>query len=197
VVFAVARGLRGSRIGFGLVSGTQRPIPGPRGRRISGGIEHNAPLARGSSGGPLVDRRGHLVGINTHRLGAGHYLAQQADDSLRRRAGTMADGTDVERPTLGVALAPPAVARRLRAAVGLSERDGLLVRGVEPDGAAAAAGVREGDLLVAADGAELVSVDVLYERLDGLGPGRPLTLEVVRGADELTLTVEPAGGASA
>lgn len=189
VVFALARGLRGERIGFGLVSGTGRAFPGPRGRRINGGVEHNAPLARGSSGGPLVDRDGRLVGINTHRLGAGHYLAQPADDALRRRTETMAAGHDVERPTLGVAVAPPEVARRLRAAVGLDERSGLLVRGVTPEGAAARAGVREGDLLVSADGRDLGVVDDLFDVLDAADPAGALALGVVRGAEELTIAV--------
>jgi len=200
VVFAVARGLRGTRIGFGLVSGTQRPFRGPRGRRISGGLEHSAPLARGSSGGPLVDRAGHVVGINTHRLGDGFYLAQPTDEVLRSKVDRMGAGEHIERPTLGVAVAPPQVAHRLRRAVGLPDRDGLLVRGVDDDGPAARAGIGEGDLLVRAGERPLDSVDALFDVLDGHDGVAPLDLLVVRGTDELTVTVtftgstdEPAG----
>ena len=83
VVFAAARGRHGLRVSFGLVSGTGRSFRGPRGRRIAGSVEHTAPLARGSSGGPLVDAEGRLLGINTRRLGDGFYLAMPADAALR------------------------------------------------------------------------------------------------------------------
>jgi serine protease Do len=64
-VFALANpGGRGLRATFGLVSATGRSFRGPRGRRIGGSIEHSAPLPRGSSGGPLVDAQGRLLGIN-------------------------------------------------------------------------------------------------------------------------------------
>ena len=67
----------------------------------------------------------------------------------------MTDGRTFERVTLGVALAPAAVAARLRRSVGLPERDGLLVRGVVDGSPAAAAGIQEGDLLVRAGDQEL------------------------------------------
>lgn len=189
VVFAVARGLRGTRLGFGLTSGTDRPFRGPRGRRIPAGLEHSAPLARGSSGGPLVDRAGRLVGINTHRLGGGFYVAQPADAALRERVDRMGAGERIERPSLGVAVAPPEVARRLRAAVGLAERTGLLVRSVDDDSPASRAGVQVGDLLVRAGERDLVSVDTLFDVLDAHDVATPLELSAVRGADEVTLTV--------
>jgi serine protease Do len=83
----------------------------------------------------------------------------------------------------------------MRRAVGLDERDGLLVRAVLDDGPAAAAGVQRGDLLVAAGGAPLDGIDALYAALDGAPADAPLTLRVVRGAEELELavTVPPAG----
>ncbi|MBA2624750.1 MAG: trypsin-like peptidase domain-containing protein, partial [Acidimicrobiia bacterium] len=85
VVLAAARGHRGLRVTFGVVSGTEVAFRGPRGRRITGSVEHTAPLARGSSGGPLLDAEGRLVGLNTNRLGDGFYLALPADAELRRR----------------------------------------------------------------------------------------------------------------
>src|SRR4051812_48442997 len=57
-------GGRGLRVTFGLVSAASRGFRGPRGRRIAGSIEHTAPLPRGSSGGPLVDPSGRLLGLN-------------------------------------------------------------------------------------------------------------------------------------
>src|SRR5688572_8449728 len=58
-------GGRGLRVSFGVVTATGRSFRGPRGRRIGGSIEHSAPLPRGSSGGPLVDAAGRLLGLNT------------------------------------------------------------------------------------------------------------------------------------
>jgi serine protease Do len=189
-VFAVANPAgRGLRVTFGLVSAVGQAFRGPRGRRIAGSLEHTAPLNRGSSGGPIVDANGALLGINTNRVGDGFYLALPADADLKARIDALARGESPSRPRLGVALAPSHAARRLRAAVGLPERDGLLVRGVQDDSPAAAAGIRQGDLLVAAGGRDLASQDDLYAVLESLEGGSSLEVTVVRGVEEVTLTV--------
>jgi serine protease Do len=90
---------------------------------------------------------------------------------------------------LGVAVAPPAAASKLRAAVGLPEREGVLIRGVEADSPAGRAGLRSGDLIVAGGGQEIASVDDLYRTLDGVAEGDTLSLRIVRGADELDVSV--------
>jgi serine protease Do len=196
VVFAVTRSAAsGTRVSFGLVSATERAFRGPRGRRITGSVEHTAPLVRGSSGGPVVDTEGHLVGINTNRLGDGFYLAIPADADLRARVDDLAAGRSSVTPRLGVGLAPSRLARRLRRSVGLPERDGLLVRVVEDDGPAARAGIRPGDLLVSAGGRDVTSVDDLFEVLDGAGAG--VDLHIVRGVDELDVRVSFAEEAAA
>ena len=165
-VLALANpGGRGLRTTFGLVSATGRGFRGPRGRRVAGSIEHTAPLPRGSSGGPLVDPDGNLLGLNAVRRDGGFILALPADAALRRRAGELGRGEASDRPRLGVALAPPRVARRMRAAVGLPERDGLLVRGVVDGSPAARAALERGDLLVRADDRPLASMDDLFDAL--------------------------------
>jgi serine protease Do len=181
-------GGRGLRTTFGLVTTTGRGFRGPRGRRVTGSIEHTAPLPRGSSGGPLVDADGNLLGLNAVRRDGGFILALPADAALRRRAEELSRGETTARPRLGVALAPPRVARRMRAAVGLPERDGLLVRGVVDDSPAATAGVERGDLLVSAGDRPLASMDDLFEALDRAGD--TLTLTIVRGADEREITAD-------
>ncbi len=190
VVFALARGRRGGRLSFGLVSGTGRTFRGPGGRPIPGSVEHTAPLARGSSGGPLVDRHGKVVGLNTHRVGDGFYLALVADDELRSRVDELAAGQAPERLTLGVAVAPGHVARRLRSSVGLPERDGLLVRQVEVGSPADRAGITGGDLLVRAGEQTLSSADDLFAVLDAHDASGPLEVGVVRGADDIVVRVE-------
>ena len=141
---------RGLRVTFGLVSATGRSFRGPGGRRVGGSIEHTAPLPRGSSGGPLVDRSGHLLGLNAVRREGGLILAVPADPAVHARAAALARGEAAGRPRLGVALASPRHARRLRTAVGLPERDGLLVRGVVEGSPAERAGLARGDLIVRA-----------------------------------------------
>jgi serine protease Do len=188
-VFALANpGGRGLRVTFGFVSGIERTFRGPRGRRISGSLEHTAPLLPGSSGGPVLDASGQLLGINTNRLGEGFYLAIPADDALRGRADALARGESAATPRLGVAIAPGHVARRLRRAVGLPETEGLLIREVSENSPAAGAGLAQGDLIVAAAGRPVSTPDDLFDALQGAAGGT-IELKVVRGTDERTLQV--------
>jgi serine protease Do len=189
-VLALANpGGRGLRVTPGFVSSAARSFRGPRGRRIAGAIEHTAPLPRGSSGGPLVDASGRLLGINSVRVDGGLILAIPADASARERVEALGKG---ERPTtvrLGVAIAPPRVARRLRRAVGLPERDGVLVRAVEDGSAAERAGLERGDLIAAVGGKEIERMDALYEALDAARAEGRIELKIVRGTEERTVEV--------
>jgi len=186
-VFALANpGGRGLRTTFGLISATGRSFRGPRGRRIGGSLEHTAPLPRGSSGGPLVDAEGRLLGLNSIRLEGGLILALPADAATKRRADALAAGNAATRPRLGIALAPARASRRMRAAVGLPERDGLLVRGVERESPAAKAGIERGDLLVGVNQHPLSSVDELFDALEA---GGELQVDLVRGTEERTVAV--------
>lgn len=191
VIVALAHpGGRGLRVSVGIVSALEVAFRGPGGLKVSGALEHTAPLARGSSGGPVVDADGRLLGIDTHRQADGFYLALAADSTLETRLAELGRGEVPRRPYLGVALAPPAVARRLRRSVGLSERDGLLVRGVEEAGPADRAGLRQGDLIVAAAGRPIGGPDDLLGALQEAGPEGTIELGVVRGTEELTVAVD-------
>jgi S1-C subfamily serine protease len=86
-------------------------------------------------------------------------------------------------------MGPQLGAPRLRRAVGLPERDGLLVRAVEDVGPANRAGLREGDLIVSAGGNPLTSADDLFDALDALASDASLALRIVRGVDELDVRV--------
>jgi len=188
-VFALANpGGRGLRVTFGFVSGVERSFRGPRGRRITGSLEHTAPLLPGSSGGPVLTAEGQLLGINTNRLGEGFYLAIPADEALRGRADALARGESAQSPRLGVAIAPDYVVRRLRRAVGLPDADGLLIRDVEEDGPAARAGIAQGDLIVAAAGQPIRTPDDLFDALRAASGGT-IELNIIRGTDERTIQV--------
>jgi serine protease Do len=195
VVFAAAATAGGGpRVTFGTVSAVERSFRGPGGRRIGGSVEHTAPLAPGSSGSPLLDADGRLVGLNTNRIGEGFYLALPADASLRSRVEALGRGESVSRPRLGIAVAPSGVSRHLRESVGLPARDGVLVRGVEDDSPAARAGIRDGDLIVEIGGQAVTEADQLQEIL--ATTQMPFEVKVVRGTDERTVSVGGEANAS-
>ena len=190
VVIGLGRpGGRGLRAGVGFITGLGLSFRGPEGRTVSGALEHSAPLAHGSSGGPVVDSDGRLVGINTHRPGEGFYLALPAGSELKSRVDALARGESPRRVRLGVALAPPKVARRLRHAVGLPQRDGLLVHAVEESGPADRAGIRRGDLIVSVSGTPVTTIEELATALVTAGEAGSADLVVVRGVEELAVAV--------
>ena len=191
-VIALANpGGRGLRATLGFVSSGGRSFRGPRGRRIRGAIEHTAPLPRGSSGGPLVDPDGNLLGVNSLRLDGGLILAVPAGAAVKERVLGLARGEAVSPHRLGVAVAP--------AAGGASPPP----RG-RPPGARRPAGARgggrearrprpassRGDLIVAAAGEETEGIEALYTALDSVpAAGGDLELTVVRGTDERNVAV--------
>ena len=189
-VFGLANpGGRGLRVPFGFVSGIDRSFRGPRGLRITGSLEHTAPLLPGSTGGPVLNAAGQLLGINTNRLGEGFYLAIPADETLRGRIDALARGESVRPPQLGIAIAPGHVARRLRRAVGLPDADGLLIRDVAEDSPAARAGLARGDLIVAVAGQPVSGADDLFGALRTAGPDGTVDLTVLRGTEERSVHV--------
>ena len=173
----------------GTVAATDARFRGPRGGLLTGAFEHDARLPRGASGGPVLDVDGQLVGIDTHRRRDGFYVAIAATADLAARLDGLAEGQVPPRARLGVAVAPPHVARRLRAAVGLPDLDGVLVREVEDDGPAATAGILAGDLVTSVDGQPITSVDDLHAAL--ASTTGPMEVGLVRGAEDRTVTVDP------
>lgn len=155
-------------------------------RRRPVGLAHTAPCPRGAGGGPLLDADGNLVGVNATRLAGGFVLAIATDAETRARIAALTAAERRNDITLGVAIAPPREARRLRRAVGLEERAGLLVRGVAPDSLASRAGLQQGDLIVAVGASPISTVDDLLAQLE-TGEAE-LQLKIVRGSDEHELT---------
>jgi serine protease Do len=182
-------GGQGLHVTPGFVSSVAGSFRGPRGRVVRAAIEHTAPLPRGSSGGPLVDLDGRLLAINSVRMNPGLVLAIPLSETSAGRVAALGRGEEPRAPRLGVAVAPPRVARRLRSSVGLPDRDGVLIRAVQEESPADRAGLRRGDLIVAVAGDPLHGLDGLYQALEGVGPTGPLELTVVRGADEHQVAV--------
>jgi serine protease Do len=190
VVALANPGGRGFRASLGFVAAGDRGIRGPRGRRVSGAIEHTATLPRGSAGGPLLDAEGRLLGVNALRLEGGLIVALGPGSGLREAVERLDRGEESARPFLGLAVAPAQVSRRMRQAVGLPEQDGLLVRGVEDESPAAKAGIAAGDLVAAAAGQPVDGIDALHRALDAAAPNGSVTLTVVRGTEERQVEVD-------
>jgi S1-C subfamily serine protease len=136
----------------------------------------------------VVDHEGHLVGLNTHRVEDGFYVAIPAAGDLRTFVEQAASGDLPNRRSLGIAVLPPAAARRLRAAVGLPLIDAPLVRGVVESSPAAQAGIRRGDLIVRANDEPIASVDDLHRALDAASS--TIRLGIVRGSEEIEVLVD-------
>lgn len=186
-VVGLARpGERGLRASLGFAVATERRLRGARGRPVGGAIEHSTALPRGSAGGPLLDASGRLVGVNLLRVEGGLIVA--LGGSARERIEHLVGGETTEPQYLGVAVAPPRVARRLQRALGLPERDGVLVRAVEEGTPADRAGLERGDLIVGAAGTELAGIDALHEAI--ASAAGTLALTVVRGSEERGVDVE-------
>jgi serine protease Do len=187
LVVGLARpGGRSLRVTHGFVSTDQREMRAPRGRRVPA-IEHTAPLPRGSSGGPLVDADGRLIGINVIRLDGGLIVAVDTV-ALADEIERLGRGEAPTRRRLGIAVAPAHVARRMRRSVGLPDATGILVRAVEDESPAAKAGLERGDLLVELNGQPLERIDDLYAALDTAADA--LDLGVLRAADRRDVRIE-------
>jgi len=188
-VFALADPAgRGLRVTAGAVASAPQSLRGPRGRLLEGLIEHTAPLPRGSGGGPLLDGEGGLLGLNAVRLGHGLIFALPTAP-VRERIADIAAGKTPTQKRLGVAVVTPRIARRLRGAVGLPEREGVLVRAVQRQSPAERAGVERGDLIVAIGGREVDSLDALFAALDAAPLEQPVALRVLRGEREREVEV--------
>jgi serine protease Do len=124
------------------------------------------------------------------RLDPGLVVAIPLGAATADRVDALASGEDRRTPRLGVAVAPPRVARRLRAAVGLPPRDGILVRAVQDGTPAARSGLTRGDLIVAAGGNPISGLDTLYDALDAAAGEAQLELTVVRGSEEHSVSVD-------
>jgi S1-C subfamily serine protease len=188
-VRALGRAGATGRVTVGWVSAVDQTFRGPGGRVIAGAVEHTAPLPRGSTGGPIVDGDGAIVGITTLRLPDGFAIARPTDAALQERLRELAAGQSVTRRTIGITIAPSDVASRLRRSVGLPDRDGLLVRDVRADSPAERAGLRTGDLIVAVDGAAVATPDALAAAIEQGSADRTIALTVLRGAEELVINV--------
>jgi S1-C subfamily serine protease len=188
----------GNPLGFqasgstGVVSSLGRSLRGLGGQLVENLVQHTAPLNPGNSGGPLVDFRAELVGINTA------ILARAQGMSFAIPAGTVswvvpkliADGR-VRRAYLGIQGQDRPLEPRALRGLRLEGERGVHVASVERGGPAERAGVRPGDVLVRLGQQRIDGVGALLRRLGDHRAGAALSCEVVRGGELRALEVVP------
>lgn len=172
-------GLQGS-VTVGIVSALEREIRSPNGFAIDNAIQTDAALNGGNSGGPLLDDRARVVGVNAQistRSGGndGVGFAIPVETAKSVADGLIGTGS-VQHAYLGVSLAE-------------DSSDGVRVESVVAGGPSAAAGVEAGDVIVAADGSGVATAADLRAALDARKPGDELELTVRRDGDEQTIAV--------
>jgi S1-C subfamily serine protease len=191
----------GNPLGFsntvsaGVVSALARSMRAQDGRLIDPILQTDVALNPGNSGGPLVDSRGRVVGINTMIiLGAQGLSFAVPIDTARWVIGQLMTVGRVRRGFLGLAAQVRPLPKRLGRRLGLAVETGVQVMQTEPGKAAERGGLLPGDVIVAIDGKAVRNVDEVHRLLDASSIGRKLPVKVVRGNDLIELEVIPAEG---
>lgn len=182
----------------GVISALEREIPSQSGRPIKGVIQTDAAINPGNSGGPLLDSSGRIIGVNTaihSKTGAYAGIGFAVPvDTVGRVVPQLIDHGKVRRPVLGVGLASPDVARRLRLR-------GVLLTEVAPNSPAAKAGLRpmgydrqgrfdRGDLIIAFGERKVVTTGDLLDALYTHKVGETVPITVLRGSKKVQLQVK-------
>jgi len=188
----------GSPYGFqhsvtaGIVSALGRSMRSQSGRLIDNVLQTDASLNPGNSGGPLVDSRGDVIGVNTAVIlpAQGICFAIAASTAERVVVALIRDGR-VRRAYLGVGGVTVAIARRIVRYFELPAPTGVRIDAIEPGSPAAVAGVARGDVIVAVDGAPIADVDALQRALGADAIGRSIEITLVRRDRKLVLAALP------
>jgi S1-C subfamily serine protease len=157
-------------------------------------IQTDAALNPGNSGGPLLDARGHVIGVNTAVVAAGQGIsfAIAINTAVRIAALLIRDG-NVTRGYLGIAGTDIALPRYLQRLAGLTQTRGILVQSVEEKSPASRAGVEDGDVLIGLGTETVDGVDALHRILTGAEHiDAPTTVTLLRRNELLRRTIIPA-----
>jgi S1-C subfamily serine protease len=186
-----------STVSTGVVSALGRSMRSQDGRLIDNIVQHTSPLNPGNSGGPLVDWKGRIVGINTAiiMMAQGIGFAIPASTAQWVVSQLLTRGK-VRRGYLGIGAGQRALDRRLARHHGLETDRAVEVHTVESGAPAAGAGLRPGDLIVAIGPEGVRSVDDLHRFLADAPIGESVVLTVLRGKEKLRLAILPAEAAA-
>ena len=189
----------GNPLGFsatvtaGVVSALGRSLRSRSGRLMDDIIQTDAALNPGNSGGPLVNFRGEVVGVNTAVISGAQGLcfAIAANTAQFVVARLIRDGR-IRRSYVGVAGQNTPIARQIVRFYGLAVPSGVFVVTIEPDSPAAKSGLREGDIIIALDGHAVSGIDQLHRLLTEERIGKDTALTVIRRTEKLGVSVTPA-----
>ncbi|MFY9839422.1 MAG: trypsin-like peptidase domain-containing protein [Xanthobacteraceae bacterium] len=181
-----------STVTTGVVSALGRSLRSRNGRLIDDVIQTDAALNPGNSGGPLVSSQGEVVGINTAVImGAQGICFAVAANTASFVLGELVRHGRVRRAFIGIAAQATAIPPLRRRAAGLTQDRAVMIATVEADSAAARAGLKPGDIIVALDGVTIAGADDLVRALTGDMIGCSIAFDVLRGTERLTLNVVP------
>jgi S1-C subfamily serine protease len=185
----------GNPLGFqttvtaGVVSAVGRSLRGQSGRLIENVIQTDAALNPGNSGGPLVDSRGRVVGINTAIIqGAQGICFAIPVNTARWVTGVLIRDGKVRRAFLGITAEPRPLPSRFAREHGLATASGVGVTQVSSGSPADLAGIKPGDVIIALDDAPVSTVDDIHRYLSRAPLGASARVGVLRRADRLDLT---------
>ena len=173
----------------GMVTSHRRSMRGFWGVMIEDAVVTDAKLNPGYSGGPLVDASGKLLGMNVAFF-SGRGVAVSAE-LLKQTVEKLSKDGKVKKGFLGVFVEPVELPDELARSPQVNQEYGLMVRGVEPDSAAKAAGVAMGDVILSLGDAKATDEYELHRALGGEVVGRPVALRVLRAEKVTELKVTP------
>jgi S1-C subfamily serine protease len=176
----------------GVISALGRSLRSQTGRLMDDIIQTDAALNPGNSGGPLVNSRGEVIGVNTAMiLPAQGICFAIASNTAQFITGWLVKEGRVRRSYVGVAGQTASIHPRLRRHYRLAQSSGVLVLGVEPGSPARLAGLREGDMIVGFKHQPVAGIDDLLRRLVGAEIGVASVLTVLRQTEKLDLGITP------
>jgi S1-C subfamily serine protease len=176
----------------GVVSALGRTLRAQSGRLIDSVIQTDAALNPGNSGGPLVNSRAEVIGVNTAIiLPAQGICFATAVNTAKVVAGELIKSGKITRGYIGVAGQDVPILRRIARFHKLERESGVRVMSVEPASPAQAAGLVEGDIIVAFGESFVGGIDDLHRRLSGPQVGVRSPITVIRGTEKITLEIAP------
>ncbi len=176
----------------GVVSALGRSLRTRSGRLIDSVIQTDAALNPGNSGGPLVTSSGEVVGINTAIIGMAQGICFSISAAtVEFVAARLIREGRVRRCYIGVAGQNVPLPRRVVRFHELPRETAVRVQSTAPDGAARAAGLHSGDIIVAADGVPIADIDELHRLMTEERVGLPMPITVLRLSQKLDVVVTP------
>ena len=176
----------------GIVSALGRSLRSNAGRMMDNVIQADAALNPGNSGGPLLDSRGRVIGVNTAIIpGAQGICFAVAVNSAKFVVAQLFAHGRVRRAFIGLSAATAPISRRVARFLEVEQSSAARVSEAQPGSPAATGGIWTDDLVVGIDGVPVSSVDDLLRLLDESRIGRPCVLRLLRGAKPYFATVVP------